>query len=1159
MGKGRGCIMGKVELSDIFRGEYLETVTAHISRIQEILDEYDVAIFMARKAICFYEALKDNGEVTNSNCRVVSGRIVYYNTLKSYKNKRIAVIDDVVVRGNSINRVATTLKDYGIIADYYVAACELRFQTEFENTYSLSIEAHTTYSLNEIYHFSGLITQYIEASMRTFNVDSPIYDVTNPSEDVNSILDDSGAVHLTSGLQEKFGIESRSIYFMYACTPESKTKIDEVLCNSIIKIRFYNNDERTIAVPFVLLPACDRDTLEDLYQLIESPELDDLISCIYPRRTEENKYKLISYFLSDALFYCFAKRFSLDYKRDYLNDILQFDKNLDDINSDSINKVLRNLMLQTVNYKSSFSNYIFTDYISSAYQFVAERDLGEQTYEDASGNVFGATLNEPEGKLGAIAFSFTDIYEWIDKRNKDNIDSFLYASSVIDVFVDMGLIVPAILHTPDNLILRAYKMGEYSKLTRDQVNAFLNMLKTYQKIVDRDLRKIELEKLCVLFFKSLIKSGTFAEKVRFEDGVYSIAYSFYGPRLSTSNERYTVSKDSAFITDFVDNDAIQEINGRYRVLVSRPMDDPSLDMICASFAKVYSKLNKVFVDHPYVKRKDDEEEDPEAEHWNQYVHTNIQFLTLLAIGNNPRDQILSLCAEIKMATKIDSDMFLTNTVKLNMNNYRLYLSGINSGLWKYWCYKGNALEKTMTSIGNYDDAVELVASQTLGPYDHNEAVMAFLDECGEYLYTAAYVINELLKHTNRLSAFRFEGIGESDYEEVDDSATTANDTEHTADVSSIATTDDNSSTTKIPNSETVFGIGSYYFYKMKKVRKDLREQINSKFEKYDSETVIKSYLYILQKTGRYLLDKCDLYLDTKNAKSVYIEEFLVVHSNGSNLPDSYGYLRPCHLDGITEDNTTVVFPIEDTKELGAIVDAVIDATWDVRDCSYLLVSQKKNQFGFVKVGRKAKGTPIIDELSALIKAISNIPRTMKNLYLYQKGSAKPIIFDNYIGVNYLNKSDYDKRGKLFNYAIALRGENGPMGGHVEFHTGGGDVVYGVKHVGDVVYGDKNEGEVVYGDKIVNNGNIKLNKNDKELCLELIKSISNAASEDTDLSDKQKDQIKKIVNELTEETAKENAKKSKIQTALTVLKAITGSAEFVAAVLAIIEFFKNLGV
>ena len=62
-GKKEMVTMSKPEFADIFSGEFLGYVTKYRERIQKILNEYEVVIFMARKAICFYKAMKLNKEL----------------------------------------------------------------------------------------------------------------------------------------------------------------------------------------------------------------------------------------------------------------------------------------------------------------------------------------------------------------------------------------------------------------------------------------------------------------------------------------------------------------------------------------------------------------------------------------------------------------------------------------------------------------------------------------------------------------------------------------------------------------------------------------------------------------------------------------------------------------------------------------------------------------------------------------------------------------------------------------------------------------------------------------------------------------------------------------------------------------------------------------
>ncbi len=1118
--------MSHVQLSDIFRVDYLATVTAHIKRVQAILDEYDVAIFMARKAICFYDALISNNEIVNKGCRVVSSRIIYYNTLDSYRGKKIAVVDDVVVRGNSLNRVATKLYEAGINADYYVAVCEEKFSEEFECKYSLSIQSHINYPRKDIYHFSSLITQYIEASMRTFNVDSPIYTITNSIEYIDDILEKSCAVHLSSGLQNKYGIKSRSIYFKYTSNPDTNPIIDKALSESIIKIRFYYDDRRAVAVPFVLLSACESNKLDELYNLlISSNTLDELIKNDNERVVEENKHKLISYFLSDALFYNFKEKYKLDCNRDVLNDILQFDKNMDDITPDNAIELVR-VMNNARIYAAPLSSFIMTEYIRDAYDFVAKRNPELQEYEDSTGELFGLNNSHDEGKLSQIAFSFSDIYRWIENLHQNESYNLAYTSSVIDVFVDMGFIVPAILHTSNNITLRAYKMGEYSKLTRDQINSFIFMLKTYQDEIDQYFDKIEFEKLCVLFYKSNLKQGVFAEQSAFEEGCYSIAYSFYGPRLSTAKTLYSTSKNSVFVTDLIDEEILRTTQDKYNrwkyyLAYNKNVNDDFLEMSSIAFARDYSTLKKVFVDHPYVSRK--KSNDSSVEHWNQYVHTYNQFLTLLAVGNNIKDQILSLCAEIVMVTKLDEKMFFDDIDKLDMGYYCLYLSGINSGIWKYWCYTGDALKKTLLIISKYYNSFASVAYNALGPSDCSAEVKAFLKECGDFLYKAVYIINELLLLTGRVQYFNLDRLDGDSY-------------------------NSSSNETYSNDNPTIFDMGCYYNDKMGDLRKSLCNKLDNYYSTHDQRKTISGYMSLLQNSGKMILDKCDLYLDTTNANSVFVEEFLIVHAQDSNLPNSFGNNKPCILYDISDVSSTAVFSIQNINEMQDVVSEVIEATKDIVNCHYLLIHQKNNKFGYTQVLNRAKGSTIIDEIKKMIDCTVKTQYTGKYLFVYQKGNDNPLSFSRIenVRIELQDNKQYNNRMYLYTYSIhnKKRVDNMETNNLRDIKIGDNAVVIG-SNFGQS--GDGNQSTVMVNSQI-----------EIKTINEKIEIVRKELDKDSELSDEDKDLASINIDAIEKEVNKEIPKKSKIQAAIKALSAIKGSVEFAAAVATLYQLIMYLG-
>ena len=112
-----------VPISDLFPDKYYQITQNYIGKLEMLQERYDVIIFMARKAICFYKALVINGEISvKSNCKVYSSRILDYNVLDKFVDKKIALVDDVVIKGLSLEYATKILKGAGLSFDIYVAA-----------------------------------------------------------------------------------------------------------------------------------------------------------------------------------------------------------------------------------------------------------------------------------------------------------------------------------------------------------------------------------------------------------------------------------------------------------------------------------------------------------------------------------------------------------------------------------------------------------------------------------------------------------------------------------------------------------------------------------------------------------------------------------------------------------------------------------------------------------------------------------------------------------------------------------------------------------------------------------------------------------------------------------------------------------------------------
>ena len=1075
--------MSKIKLPDIFTGELYGIIYAYKKRIQRILDEYDIAIFMARKAICFYDALRYNEEITETDCKVISSRVVDYNTLEELRNKKIAVIDDVVVRGKSISRVATILSQEGIEADYYVVACEESFSNSFNKDIKLLEETYNIFSRYNIYQLSGIITKYIESSMRTFNVDSPIFDLSENYNSIQRILRDSGALNLTSGLQSKYKIDNRTLYFDIDINSlDKKSEISQIIENSIIKIRFYCDDTRVFAIPFVLLPQCDTKLINSFYELFKNDKTDNLIECKDARIIEENKLKIVSYLLSDTLFHSFAKSMGLTFKKDIQNEMFQFNKDLDELlpypSRNSLLNLFEGIKIKGVN----LSKFELIDFVKMGYQFISTIDPDTLKYENYKGEKYGSE-DDDKNKLTQIAFSFSDMLIWITNNIGENENNEIYVSSVIDIFIDMGFIVPAILHIKESTILRAYKMGEYSKLTREQINSFINMLFEYENKTQKGIERIEFEKLCVLFFKQEISLNHFRQVENYEEGCYGIAYTYYGPRVSTSNIPYVVPEDTPLITDLSGENRVAKryrLNNKiykdyrkgarrvYTVPYPKDVNDDVLENASTSFAAGFAEIKRIFEEHPYERGNS---------YWGSCIHTFPQYLTILAIGNNPKNQILSLCAEIFWVKELNEILTL-NPSNLSVEKYQKCLKGINSGLWKYRCFKKKALKKASFNLQSLNVFIAAYIMPMNTIYDCSKYIYDFLDECGTFLYKSAYIINEVLYKKNYLDDYRF-------------------DDELTYEKGGVWGKDP----------KTIFNISNYYFEDFKDLRKNIKNNIEEAYNSDSFYETTQKYNNELIKEATNILNKCDLYLENENARICEIQQFLVVYSKNSYLPNDYKGIKPCGLKDFSNSKNIQVFSIPYKNEAAHIISNVLTQTQDVNDCKYIMIDlSESDNIGYFQVSENAKGGEAKNIIDRIINVISRTSlETCRCLYFYQNYKPQYKSFRN-IKIKLLETFQDQLCDSFKLYKYLIESEDNNMNIKISAESGA-----------SVVVGDSNEV------KIDNSKNTTINA---EGLMDELKLAINEISKSNELTDSEKESLISVMEKAKTsiENNSENEKK-----------------------------------
>ena len=917
---------------------------------------------MARKAICFYKAMVSNSEIQTTDCKVVSSRTLDYNTIIDFKDKKIAVIDDVVVKGSSLKKIISKLKSCDISANYFVAACERDFAISLSNENIALDRSFSFFEETRIYDFAGLITKYIEASMCPFNIDQPVFDVFENAKELTNKLNELNSVDITSGLQRKYGISSQVLYFNYNHNLDDDI-VSLALKSSIIKIRFMFGLNKAIAIPFVLLPELTAEQLDRIFLLICNDRVLELTYDENERLKRENRLKLISYIFSELVLSSFFSLNKLAYNKIKSNDVIQFNCDVDSIFN--LNYLFTSPLfegfckIKTVN--SDCNRFMFTNYIAAFYN--ASSKMNNQTiqkYEDAQGNIIGKTEDNGD-VLSNVVFSTSDFCSQIFLEYDE--ERIYYVSSVIDVMIDRGVIVPSIVHRGSSVV-RAYKMGEYSKLTREQVKSFAEMLRLYQKKVDRNLNKTEFEKLCVLFFHGAINSSPpiFKEQTSFENDCYGIGYSLYGPRISTTETAYTVDSDSAIITDFLHDDIVRRTfdSEKKRKLYYIPnrldIKDRKLSLYCAAFSSEMYAIERVFNENKIIIKNDRVISNP----WNRYVHTHIQYLTLAAIGSNLKNQFLSLCAELYMITKLNDSIFSESLPTSEIKYFSRLLSGINSGLWKYVCFISKYLEKTELKLSQRSELVSQAILRRPDEVDVNPVFDDLLKKTGSILFRIAFFLNAVILAKQNPS--RFEILNNEIDGEIEN------------------------------RPQKISDFGSYFNDAFQDERVAIEKNVINQFQLLELDKWASCELSKYQAEARSVLDLCDLFLkNNDNPNHTISKDVLVLYSKEKDVPETISGLNSICFKGISESNKCSVYYIPNKRIEDNFFAKVLDETFHIPSIKYIVLNMSEDYEGIVQVSNQAKGSFIKKFLEDIIKELNNEPSSAtKELILVNKQSLDSI-------------------------------------------------------------------------------------------------------------------------------------------------------------------------
>ena len=753
--------MANTKLLELFPAKYRDYIIRYQSRLPTIFNEYDVVVFMARKAICFYKALVTGKFIDKpgKNCKVFSSRVLTYNVATKFKNKRVIVIDDVLIKGNSLKKVLRILSDFGVNTDVFIMA-----RPPISDDIDVLAGTNVIYTYAEISEddtdqLSKHIADFIEASVCPYNIDQPIYEFKGfDKEAIATFAERHMLIDISSELQRKYDIKS----FVLEIPTTSFTNIVLQRKVELCKIRFlfgqYMDIPVFLAIPFVLLGEMSYDELTESFESINT---DQLYMYIFNKHNKnifrENQLKILHYILSAQLMDAFlaiceiSSSHRLNSNDDFVfaDDIFRLIKTA--ANSFEFTSVPQN---SEIPYNFDF---IQTEYLDMSYDFLQiQSEFSHRNYFDSDNEIINQEL-----------LVRSELRHYIMDRTNDF--SYLAFSNIIDVLIDSGFIIPSVVHGLNGTIVRAYKCGEVFALNQKHFELFTYALKKYLDGLDHKyMLKTEFEKLCVLFFREAVRKGILQNKeATGEEDRYSICYSKFGPRVSTSKPIYSADQTSTLAAKLLNlnkmdiqyvrigtdelvtsddthtGETLKKMNNssirlveRYNihdieaVEIKNPHWESEADLFAANFVEIFDKLfsaNDGDILFNDVR--------------NMHMRTYLDFLIMLSIGANKKDQLLSLLAEIYLYSEVE----INASIKSVLYKYMGIIDALLSGMWKYMCYvqsihpmkkvcenlaKDKANIRLSTQINNY--------FETNTDVDQNKNITLLINEIGTLIFSMFY-------------------------------------------------------------------------------------------------------------------------------------------------------------------------------------------------------------------------------------------------------------------------------------------------------------------------------------------------------------------------------------------------------------------------------------
>lgn len=511
-----------------FDSSFRNHIVEFSKRITSLSKEYDVLIFLARKAACLADCF-DELQLSHFHCIVTSSRILDMN-LSWMHNKKVAIIDDTLISGTTICNAKSKLEKAGVsqIDVYVLSVDESWWATDLVDPQPGYFRLNT----KQTSLICSNIVKAISVVPRPYNIDYPLYKNIRIREKDFQDLSNSGnwiVYESTSHLQEKHNILNLTIapseMTLYSFLNNIGLRIDNDTC--LFKLRLYalkiNDAYWCQILPIIILPALTDVELEKIFNKICGlSSNNELINWFCGSTREDSlksKLRLIQYYLGTK----FSEQWYKDLKPQVDSNIT-FEHDFKNLNfvfpppiSNEIKNICTNNDLCFSSLNISFEKEcneiqqcdgVDFDELTALYKVakpfvrlfddkeLAARNLvkehGREVFDNKEYRKIVNRLNQ--------GFSIYDLKSFL-KGTSLNINLLHLVSYFLDLYIDKGAVVP-ITYVKGNLVYRAFRHGEDVEFSENEIRLCTLMLQSFAKNYGSNLIPHTIvEKLLVLFIR----------------------------------------------------------------------------------------------------------------------------------------------------------------------------------------------------------------------------------------------------------------------------------------------------------------------------------------------------------------------------------------------------------------------------------------------------------------------------------------------------------------------------------------------------------------------------------------------------------------------------------------------------------------------------------